>query len=355
MARDIETIYGEMLAAFAQERGEAPAEGCDLAVRLRAAAAQIQALEIQADWVLDQSFPQTAQGVYLDYHAQARGLTRAAALPAAGALRFSLETAAATDLPIDQGTTAMTAGGLAFATVEDAVLEAGELSVDVAAQALEAGSGGNVATGAIRLMAVAPSGVQSCTNPQAFTGGRDQEEDESLRQRILDSYRRLPNGANAAYYEQQAMAFEGVAAARAVGKPRGVGSVDVYIASQEGTPEESLRAEVLAWLQERREIAVDLRVLAPTEQTVNVSAQLLPAEGYTFAQAQAAADQAVRNHFTGRLLGRGVTLAELGNLLYSLESVANYHLLSPTADTAAATGKLPVLGTLTLTELEAET
>ena len=353
MARTIETIYREMLAAFAAERGEELREGCDLAVRLYAAAAQILALEVQADWVLDQSFPQTAQGIYLDHHAQARNLSRAPALAAEGVLRFSVDVAVGNDLPVEAGCVVMTAGGRRFETTEDAVLPAGELWVDVPARAVEPGKGGNVAAGTVRLMAVAPSGIKSCTNPQAFVGGDDEETDETLRGRILDSYKRLPNGANAAYYEQQAMAFAGVAAAKAVGRPRGVGSVDVYIAAQSGVPEQVLLDKVLAWLNERREIAVDLQVLAPTVSTVALSAELMPAEGYTFEDASAAAEQAVRNYFTGELLGKGVTLAELGHLLYGLDSVANYHLLEPTADIAAATGKLPVLGTLTFTEMEA--
>ena len=60
--RAIETIYQEMLAAYAERRGGQIEEDCELAVRLWAAAAQVQALEAQADWVLAQSFPQTAAG-----------------------------------------------------------------------------------------------------------------------------------------------------------------------------------------------------------------------------------------------------------------------------------------------------
>ena len=65
-----EVIYQTLLAAFAQRAGFTPEADCDLAVRLYAAAAELQALGIQSEWVLDQSFPQTARGVYLDYHAQ---------------------------------------------------------------------------------------------------------------------------------------------------------------------------------------------------------------------------------------------------------------------------------------------
>ena len=74
--RTIEEIYEALRAAFAERAGFMPADTCDLSVRLYALAAQLQALEIQADWVLDQSFPQTAQGVYLDRHAAMRGISR---------------------------------------------------------------------------------------------------------------------------------------------------------------------------------------------------------------------------------------------------------------------------------------
>ena len=63
-------------------------------------------------------------------------------------------------------------------------------------------------------------------------------------------------------------------------------------------------------------------------------------------------EEAVRQHFTGALLGKGVLLAELGSLIYQVEGVANCRLTAPTADLAAAATVLPVLGTVTITEME---
>ena len=48
--RSIEEIYQAMLETISERSGFSPAEDCDLAVRLYAAAAQVQALELQADW-----------------------------------------------------------------------------------------------------------------------------------------------------------------------------------------------------------------------------------------------------------------------------------------------------------------
>lgn len=353
MQKTIDEIYEEMLAVFSEASGYLPSKSCDLAARLYAAAAQIQGLYLQAQWLLDQSFPQTAQGIYLDQHAQLRGLSRGVATCAAGTLRFGISAAISSDLTIGAGTVCVTAGGVRFATTDDVVLRAGQLYADAPAMALEPGRQGNAAANTVTIMAAMPVGVKACTNPEAFSGGEDEESDEELRRRLMDSYRRLPNGANAAYYEQTALSRTGVAAAVAVRCPQGVGSVDLYVATEAGLPDEELLEELEEYLQEKREISVKLRVLAPAAVPVNISAAIQPASGFTFQQAADDVDEALRSAFTGAMLGREVTLAYLGNLLYDLESVRNYRFTSPQADLAASPTVLPTLGTVTITEWEA--
>ena len=344
-------IYEQMRGTFAQRAGFVPSEGCDSAVRLYALAAELQSLLMQADWVLDQSFPQTAQGTYLDYHAETRGITRGAAEKAAGTIRFAAADKVTAACPIEKGTVCMTAEGVRFETTEDAAIAVGSQWVDVPAQAVEAGAGGNVIAGTVTLLSAMPVGVVQCTNPAAFSGGCDAESDEALRGRILASYQRLPNGANAAYYEQEAMRYPGVAAAKAVGRARGIGTVNVVIATHAGVPDAALLAAVETDLQKKREIAVDLKVLAPTVETVAVTAALKAAPGYTFAEVKAGAQSALEALFTGELLGKSVTTARLLTLLCGVEGVENVHLTAPAADVAVGSTELPMLGTVTLSEL----
>lgn len=349
--KTVDEIYGEMAAVFAQQTGLEAGTAGDLAVRLYAVAAQVYSLYLQAEWTKRQCFPQTAEGEYLDLHAALRGVERKSAAPAKGTIRFSVPAAAQSDRTIPVGTVCMTAGLVRFETTEEAVLEAGSLYADVPAQALEAGAAGNAAAGTILTMAVAPAGVAACTNPAAFAGGVDAEDDESLRIRVLDTFRRLANGANAAYYQQTAMAFEEVAAATVLPRKRGVGTVDVVIATAAGTPGEDLLEQVEEKLQKAREIAVDVAVSAPVTQTVNVSAQVKAAEGRDGAQVRNAVKQAVQGWFTGERLSRPVLLAELGSVIYAVEGVENYAITAPAADIAAVAGTLPVLGTLTVGEM----
>ena len=344
-------IYEQMRGTFAQRAGFVPSEGCDSAVRLYALAAELQSLLMQADWVLDQSFPQTAQGMYLDYHAETRGITRGAAEKAAGVIRFAAADKVTAACPIEKGTVCMTAEGVRFETTEDAAIAVGSQWADVPAQAVEAGAGGNVIAGTVTLLSAMPVGVVQCTNPAAFSGGCDAESDEALRGRVLASYQRLPNGANAAYYEQEAMRYPGVAAAKAVGRARGIGTVNVVIATHAGVPDAALLAAVETDLQKKREIAVDVKVLAPTVETVAVTAALKAAPGYTFAEVKAGAQSALETLFTGGLLGKSVTTARLLTLLCGVEGVENVHLTAPAADVAVGSTELPMLGTVTISEL----
>lgn len=350
--RSIEEIYNKLLEDFGERAGFTPEAGCDLAVRLWAAAAELQALEIQADWVLDQSFPQTAQGVYLDRHGAMRGLKRLKATRSAGTLRFSVAAYPAMDVAIPAGTVCMTAGEVRVRTTEDVVLPTDRLYADAPAEAVEPGARGNIVPGGVRFLTACPVAVTRVTNLRAFTGGSDDEDDEAFRARILESFQRLPNGANTAWYETTAMAYPGVTAAKAVGRAEGPGTVNVYVTGEGGLPDEALLAGLQAELQEKREIAVTVKALAPTSKAVDVSVQVAPREGADRTAVLAAARQAVTDFFSGRLLGRPVLLAELGNKLYDLEGVENYRFTAPAEDIPADSTVLPVLGTLRVTALE---
>ena len=349
--KTIDEIYREMLACFGEETGLEPREGTDLSARMYALAAQVYALYVQADWVTRQAFPQTAEGEYLDYHAQLRSLERKPALPAQGTVRFTAGEAAQSDRAIPEGTVCMTAGLVRFATTQAAVLPAGELTVDVPVQALEPGTAGNVSAQTVVSMAVAPMGIASCTNPQAFAGGADGEGDEELRARILDTFRRLPNGANAAFYEQGALSFDQVAAAAVIPKPRGVGSVDVIVSTLAGTPGEELLEQLQDYFEQRREIAVDVQVKAPTPVTVNVAVQVKAKGGWDKTQVLDQVEGALEGWFDGKLLGQDVLLARLGSLIYGCDGVENYAVSAPTADLAVDADELPVLGTLSVEEM----
>lgn len=351
MSKTIEELYQEMRDSFAAHSGLSPNDSGDVALRLHAFAEQLYALWVQVDWLKNQCFPQTAIDKQLDKHAELRGLTRNSAVKAEGVIRFCLSEAADTDIGIPAESSCTTAAGVEFQTLYAGVIPAGSLYVDLPARAVLAGSGGNVPAGAICLMTHPPAGVAYCLNVEAFSGGADMEGDEALRKRVLGSYQRLPNGANAAFYETQALSVDGVAAAAVLARPRGVGTVDVVVSAVDGMPSAALLTAVQTLLQAQREICVDIDVAAPTAVPVSVSVQIETAAGYTSTAVCAAVSGAIQSLFDGALLGKRLTLAMLGSAIYAVPGVANYHIQSPTADVTATATQLPTLESLTVTEV----
>lgn len=343
-------IYEDMLAVFAEKTGFAMDGTADLAVRLYAAAAQLETLYAYCDWALNQSFPQTAAGAYLEGHGALRGITRKAGGRAAGVLRFSIGEARADAVAVPAGTVCTTAGLVRFVTTEQTVIAAGSLYADAPAQAEETGVMGNAPAGTVTYLTQAPAGVTACTNPSAFSGGAGAEDDESLRARILSSFARLPNGANRAYYEERVRAHNGVGGVTVTPRVDGVGTVGIVVAGTAGLPDAALVTEIQKDLDAVREIAVDVRVSAPTAVAVPVTASLWPKDGVPFAEAKAAAESALGGFFTGARLGKPVYLAELGSVLFGTGLLKNYQLTEPAADTAVTASELPQLGAVALTE-----
>ena len=127
----------------------------------------------------------------------------------------------------------------------------------------------------------------------------------------------------------------------------------VVIAAPEGVPSEALLQEVQDDLDAVREIAVDVEVKAPTEKTVYMSAELTAEQGWTMQEITDAATAALQAYFTGERLGEAVYTAKLASILYGVEGVKNCHLLTPDEDVSVSATELPVLGTVTITEIGA--
>lgn len=348
--RTVEEIYQALAADFLTGTGVAAGGNGDLAARFYAVAAQIYGLYVQADWTRRQCFPQSAQGEQLDGHAQLRGLSRRQAAKATGTVRFYIDGERTFATQVPQGTVCMTADGVRFVTTQGGSVDAGDTQLDLSVEAVEPGASGNVPAGSVVFLAVPPVGVTACANLEAFSNGQDTESDEALRERVMETFRRLANGANKVFYEQQAMSFDGVAAVTVLPRSRGVGTVDVVIAAQGGVPDETLVQAVQDYFDEVREIAVDVKVTAPTVQSVDVAVTLAVKEGWDHDSVAQAVEDALQGWFTGQRLGQSVLRAQLTALLFQIDGVANCAVTQPAADVAVDSVTLPQLGQLTVTK-----
>jgi hypothetical protein len=84
-------------------------------------------------------------------------------------------------------------------TTISAVMNPGQLTVDVPVQAVVAGPGGNVAAGLLATVATAVSGIASVVNAAPMSGGSAQESDADLRVRFRATVFRSLAGTQSMY------------------------------------------------------------------------------------------------------------------------------------------------------------
>lgn len=344
--KSIEEIYDSMRSRVGEMSGVAVSENGELSLRLSAIAQEIYSLYVQSDWVRRQCFPQTALGSSLDDHATLRNLERRAAASASGLLRFIVEEPAAQNIHIPAGTVCMTAGLRRFATVDDCTLAAGETFVETEGIAEELGTAGNVGAGEILVMSAPPYGITGCTNPTPFSGGQDEEDDESLRTRILNHYAMLQNGVNVGYYRTIALDIPGVAAAAVVPCARGANTLDVVITSAEGLPDATLIEQVSAAFEQRRELGIDVLVRAPETQTFNTTVYLMLEQVSNFAEIKATITSRIRNGITGAYMGKTISGKVITGIIGEVEGVRSYSVSAPATGVLPAADVLPKVNTI---------
>lgn len=348
----MESIYlTAMRTRYRQLTGSDPGQDSDIGIRLALLAGQLDLLEEELAAVRAAMDPETAAGAALDRHAAARGLTRKEAVAAAGSLTFYRGTAAAEAIRLPAGLTAAAGeDGPRFATTEAGVLAAGETEVTLPAAALAPGRAGNAAAGTVTALLAPVGGLDGVKNTAAFAGGQDAEDDESLRARLLESYRLVSNGANAAYYRRLALGLDGVTSVEVIRGPRGNGSLDLVIGGAGAVPPAETAAELEALLAGRREVGVDVKAFAAAAAPVPVTLTLWPGAQDSFDRVKPRVEAALARVFESLEVGEGLYTARLIGAVMAVPGVENCRLTAPAADVAAVSRTLVTLGSLTVTE-----
>ena len=317
-----------MIASYEAESGFRPRNESDVMLRLRVLAGEIFRERAHAEFIMRQMFPSTASGEYLDMHAQQRGLNRKNATRAHGSVTFTAVEGEHEAIQIPVGTQVSTSdGSLRFITDSNAVIDAQSQTATAYVTAVRGGSAYNVLSGKIGIVVTPVLGVASVANAAAFSGGSDSESDEQLRERVIDSYRNIINGANAAYYRSVALSVDGVYSASAVGCGRGTGTVDVYACAKGSVLSAEIIDEIQALLDEKRELNVDAKVFSPTAMNINLYIRLEVSEGYDFDTVAAEVREAVREYINSLGIGNDLLLCNVGEVIYHIEGVAGYKFL----------------------------
>ena len=80
MSETYESILSRLQRRFQELAGFPADDASDIGIRLKVLAGELFSACTNLDWLQRQVFPQTAQGIQLDYHAQQRGIQRKSAV-----------------------------------------------------------------------------------------------------------------------------------------------------------------------------------------------------------------------------------------------------------------------------------
>lgn len=193
-------------------------------------------------------FPQFAEGYLLDYHGEREGVLRREATYATG--KITVEAVEETFIPAGTTVTTNEIEGVTFEyrTIDDeTVSSSGSVSIDI--EALEAGASSNVPSDSIVNFLEPITGVQALNNPSSISGGNDEEDDDTYRERIMQTNRTRSSTGNRADYVRWAKEIAGVGEVFVVPEWDGPGTVKVSIASSSGAvPSQDIIDEVQSYI-----------------------------------------------------------------------------------------------------------
>lgn len=351
MSESYDEILGRMNDKFYEISGKDPDESGDIGVRMKLLAGEIYSLECNLDWIKNAMFVSTAQGEALERHAAQRGISRHMGSKAGGTLYVSLDTPLEYDVIVPEGSVFTTTDGtLNFISTGEAVIYRGTGGCFVDVEAQYSGCRYNLAPESVTTVVTYFSSGINVTNSSELYGGTDDESDEELRNRIIDSYRNISDGFNISYYKKLAESVEGVYSANIVENIANNTSVNIYIAKQAYEADNELINSVQEIIDQNRIPGVYIMVHSAELERISVSVNFKIENGYPVSKAKTAIENAIRKYFLEMRVGKDFVTAELGSRIMAVDGVKNYSFVS-TPDQNASVNTLFKLQSLTVTKV----
>jgi uncharacterized phage protein gp47/JayE len=293
------------------------------------------------DWIAEQILPDKADESTLERIAALRlNQARKAAQVATGSVSFTATAGAV----LDADTLMQAADGRTYKVITARTTSNGLNSVAIAA--LEAGSLGNADAG-LALTPVQPLlgiGNSFTVLAPGLTGGVARESLESLRSRVIRSYRVIPHGGSAQDYETWALECPGVTRAWCRGSYLGPGTVGLFVMRDDDPqpiPNAEQLEEVRAYIEPLRPVTAELHVLAPTQVPVNYKLRITP----DTSAVRAAIEAQLRDlHNREAGLGETLLLSHIAEAISSATGETDHKLSAPATDVVAASNQLLTFG-----------
>jgi uncharacterized phage protein gp47/JayE len=209
--------------------------------------------------VLPNFFVKTAVDAWLDMLAWAVNVERKGATKAQGKLLFTRATPDGV-MELEKGIVVQSAAinGNVYQLISTvaATFQQGQLQLEVPVEAIEAGSGFNLAPGYYAILPVPVPGIVQVVNSDGWleSPGADPEPNDQLRLRVRNQFSAVNQWHTDAVYRAMISAFPGVRPDGVYfehGAPRGPGSANAYVLFDAGVPAASYLEQINAHIRDQ--------------------------------------------------------------------------------------------------------
>lgn len=319
--------------------------------------------------VLKSLSPVTCEESYLlDYHADGRGLVRRESVNSTGYVTVTAKAGLVIPLGYGFSTEADDEGNtIDFVTTEEVTVDSlGNAKIPI--EAAEGGSASNVGVNTIVLHAGDETGelldeIISVTNEEAVTGGLDEEDDDTLRERIVEYDRShdISYVGNVADYKRWALSVPGVGAVTVIPAKDDSGTIKIILMDQNGVPaskqiQDAVYDYIMRPDSESDRLAPPnavLEITAPETVVVNISAVVYLREaeiGDVQNDLKAALQSYLLNVSSN---DSAVRISAINSILGAVSGIYDYdsvQINGVSKNVDLESGQMPVLGTVTITE-----
>lgn len=290
-----------------------------------------------------QILPDTAEAEDLARHASLYQFARTAATAATGNITFT----GTNGTVVPAGSELQRADGVLYTTGADATIASGTATAAVTASAV--GAVGNALVGATLTLTSPIGGVNSAVAVASggLVGGTDTETEDSLRTRLQDRLRDVPQGGSKADYARWAKEVSGVTRAWCFPLEGGAGTVYLRFVRDNDTiiiPDAGEVAAVQAYIDERRPATAAFTAVAPAAVPLNLTIALTPnTQAVKDAVTAALADLIRREAYPGATL----LLSHIREAISIAAGESNHVLTVPSADVVYTNSQIGTLGVIT--------
>jgi len=294
------------------------------------------------NWIAEQILPDKADESTLERIAALRlNQPRKAAQAASGSISFTAVAGAV----LDVDTLLQSSDGRSYKVTAARTTSNGLNTTTIAA--LDAGMLGNAEAG-LSLIPVQPiqgiAGNSFTVLAPGLSGGISRESLESLRSRVIRSYRIIPHGGSASDYETWALEVPGVTRAWCRGNDPGLGIVSLFVMRDDDpqpVPGTEQLAQIKTHIEPLRPVTAEVWVRAPVQQPVIYHLRLVP----DTSAVRAAVEAQLRDlHNREAGLGDSLLVSHIREAISSASGETDHVLTAPVADVVAASDQLLTFG-----------